>query len=53
MASRLHGATATAFLWPLDDHAFHLRYSMYLAILVGFTLVTTGIVALGARPLKA
>ncbi len=46
-------ATAnTAFLWPLDDHVFHLRYSLYLAILVAFTLVTTGIVALGARPLR-
>ncbi len=46
-------ATAeTAFLWPLDDHVFHLRYSFYLAILVAFTLVTTGIVALGARPLR-
>ena len=46
-------ATAsTALLWPIDDHVFHLRYSFYLAILVAFTLVTTGIVALGARPLR-
>jgi hypothetical protein len=46
-------ATAqTAWLWPLDDQTFHLRYSFYLAILLGFTLVTTGIVALGARPLR-
>lgn len=46
-------ATAeTAWLWPLDDHVFHLRYSWYLTILVVCTLVTTGIVALGARPLR-
>lgn len=46
-------ATArTAWLWPIDDQSFHLRYSYYLAILVAFSLVTTGIVALGARPLR-
>jgi hypothetical protein len=46
-------ATAsTSLLWPLSDHAFHLRYSVYLAVLIGFTLITTGIVALGARPLR-
>jgi hypothetical protein len=46
-------ATAeTAWLWPVNDHVFHLRYSFYLAILVAFGLITTGIVALGARPLR-
>jgi hypothetical protein len=41
-------ATAsTAFLWPISDHAFHLRYSLYLAVLIGFTVIASGVVALG------
>jgi hypothetical protein len=46
-------ATAeTALLWPLSDRVFHLRYILYLTILAAFTVVATGIVALGARPLR-
>jgi hypothetical protein len=46
-------ATAdTSFLWPLTDHIFHLRYTLYLAILAGFTVIATGIVALEGRPLR-
>ena len=36
--------------WPVGDDLIHLRYSLYLTILVACTLVTTGVVALGARP---
>jgi hypothetical protein len=41
---------ATPLMWPVSDYLFHLRYSLYLTFMVACTLVTTGVVALGARP---
>ena len=56
MLTHLFRDSATSELplaWPLGDDSFHLRYSLYLTIMVACTIVTAGVVALGARPMRS
>lgn len=44
---------ATAPIWPISMHVYHLRYSLYLAVLAMFTAVATGVVALNYHPQRS
>jgi hypothetical protein len=42
--------SAVPAMWPLTDAYYHLRYSVFLAILAVCATVTTGLAVLGPRP---
>lgn len=52
MLTHLFRDTATGFVplaWPLSDDPVHLRYAVYLLVLVTLTTVTSGIATLSAH----